>query len=135
MGRDSRLAELGDPAMTTIVAEAGGRLAGYAQLRAGPSPGCVGGPAPIELLRFYVDGPWQGRGLARPLMRAVEEAAVSRGAGILWLAVWDRNDRARAFYAKSGFSDMGSKEFILGTDRQTDRVMARPLGVRPEGAL
>ena len=68
-------------------------------------------------------------------MRAVEEAAVSRGAGILWLAVWDRNDRARAFYAKSGFSDMGSKEFILGTDRQTDRVMARPLGVRPEGAL
>lgn len=127
-------AEIADPAMTTILAAVEGSLAGFAQTRAGPAPACVAGRTPIELLRFYVDGRWQGRGLARALMEAVEAESWRRGAGVLWLAVWERNERAKAFYRKCGFSDVGSKVFVLGTDRQYDRVMARTVPPGREGS-
>ena len=120
-------ADLADPARTTLVAEAGGALVGYSQLREGVPPAGVSGPAPIELLRFYVDPAWQGRGLAQALMAATAGAAEARGARTVWLGVWEKNPRAIAFYGKCGFRDVGSIEFILGRDRQTDRVMERVL--------
>jgi diamine N-acetyltransferase len=120
--------ELVDPARVTLLAEHDGQLAGYAQLLDGPAPACVLGPAPIELLRFYVGRPWQGRGLARALMAEAIGAAERRQARTLYLGVWERNRRAIAFYTKEGFRDVGSRPFVLGTDEQTDRVMALPLG-------
>ena len=124
-GAAQQSAEIDDPAMTTIIAESEGRLAGYAQLRTGAAPESVVGSTPIELLRFYIDRPWHGRGLARALMAAVDEEAARRGATVSWLCVWERNERAKAFYRKCGYADVGSKAFILGTDRQTDRVLSR----------
>ena len=120
-------ADLADPARSTLVAEAAGTPAAYAQLRAGVAPAEVAGAAPIELLRFYVDPAWQGRGLGQVLMDATLAAARARGAGTLWLGVWERNPRGIAFYVKCGFRDVGSKLFLLGSDWQTDRVMVRPL--------
>ena len=43
----------------------------------------------------------------------------------MWLGVWERNARAIAFYAKWGFIDIGDHVFMLGSDRQTDRIMWR----------
>ncbi|MGH7579970.1 MAG: GNAT family N-acetyltransferase [Gemmatimonadales bacterium] len=126
-GPDLQTAELRDPGMVTLLAEQEHRLAGYAQLRESPAPDCVAGPGPIELWRFYVDRAWQGRGVAQALMTATFEAAAGRGGGTVWLSVWERNHRAQAFYRKFGFEDRGAKAFILGNDRQTDRVMARTL--------
>lgn len=119
--------DLADPSRTTLLVHEDARLIAYAQLRAGRPPECVQGAAPIELLRFYVDRPWHGRGVAQRLMDAVLAAARDRHAATIWLAVWEHNRRAVAFYAKYGFSDVGSKEFVLGTDHQTDRVMERSL--------
>ncbi len=126
-GVPQQTAELEDPAIVILLAEADGLLAGFAQLRGGPAPACVGGPRPIELQRFYVDGRWQGKGVAQALMGAVREEAGRRGAGVLWLGVWQRNHRAQAFYRKCGFADVGSQPFLLGSDRQTDRIMTRTL--------
>jgi GNAT superfamily N-acetyltransferase len=83
--------------------------------------------AAVELLRFYVDPRWHGRGVAQLLMQHVREAARKLGAHDLWLSVWERNPRAMAFYTKSGFRDVGSKDFFVGTDRQSDRVMVAHL--------
>jgi ribosomal protein S18 acetylase RimI-like enzyme len=60
-------------------------------------------------------------------MAAAVEAARARGARTLWLGVWERNERAIAFYRKSRFADVGTQTFVLGTDRQRDLVLARPL--------
>src|SRR5262245_37450029 len=57
-------AELKDPDAEFYVAEAVGQLGGYAKLFVTQPPACVTGPAPIELVRFYVDRRWQGKGLA-----------------------------------------------------------------------
>lgn len=119
--------ELIDPAITTLLAEERGELAGYAQLRAGTAPSCVSGEAPIELWRFYVAQVWHGRGVAQSLMRRVEERARQRGACTLWLGVWERNERAKAYYHKTGFVDVGSHVFTVGTDEQIDRILVRPL--------
>ncbi len=129
-GPDLQSAELCDAAMVTLLVEGESRLAGYSQLREGPAPDGVGGQRPIELWRFYVERVWQGRGVAQALMTATIEAAAARGAGTVWLSVWQRNLRALAFYRKCGFEDRGEKAFILGNDRQTDRVMALALGER-----
>jgi len=115
--------ELSDPDWVTLLIEADGALAGYAQVRRHPPPPCVTGPAPVELARFYVDRPWHGSGLAARLMAAAVDAAAGLGGRTLWLGVWERNPRAIAFYTKSGFSDTGSTEFFVGPDRQTDRVL------------
>jgi ribosomal protein S18 acetylase RimI-like enzyme len=60
-------------------------------------------------------------------MNAVFESARAHGARSVWLCVWQENPRAIAFYGKQGFITVGSQIFILGTDRQLDWVMARPL--------
>ena len=119
--------ELRDPRGVTLVAEVDGRAAGYAQLGRGDTPACVTGAAPLEVVRFYVDRPWHGRGVAQTLMAAAVEAARTGGARTLWLGVWERNPRAIAFYRKCGFGDVGAQTFVLGTDHQRDRVLARPL--------
>ena len=126
-GPERQGAELRDAGIVTLLAEDDGGLAGYCQLREGTAPDCVPGAVPIEIWRFYVDRAWQGRGVAHALMMASLAAAVERGARTVWLSVWERNLRAQAFYRKCGFEDCGAREFVLGRDRQTDRVMVRPL--------
>jgi GNAT superfamily N-acetyltransferase len=124
-GTPQQHTELADPDITTLLVELDGQLTGYAQLRSGPPPECVTGDSPIELWRFYVDRAWHGRGVAHELMRRVELEAHRRGARTLWLGVWERNPRARAFYEKCGFVDVGSHVFMVGTDPQIDRIMVR----------
>ena len=120
-------AQLTDPAVETLLLhDSRGELIAYAQLRDGPPDG-IELPAPIELVRFYVDAAQHGRGIASRLMTAVDAAARARGAKTLWLGVWEKNHRARAYYRKAGFIDIGTHDFRLGHDLQTDHLMSRPL--------
>jgi len=112
---------------TLLACDPSGGLAGFAQLRAGHAPAGIATVQPVELLRFYVDKPWQGRGVANELMQALETQARARGARELWLGVWERNERAQAFYRKHGFRKVGTQIFVVGTDPQTDHVMLREL--------
>jgi GNAT superfamily N-acetyltransferase len=91
-------------------------------------PSCVTGPAPIELARFYVDRPWHGHGIAPLLLDACIAEARRRGGKTLWLGVYEHNKRAVRFYEKGGFRDVGSHYFVLGSDKQIDRVMVLDIG-------
>ena len=126
-GVPQQSAELADPSITTLLAEVDGELAGYAQITSGAVPECVEDEAPLEIMRFYLDQAWHGRGVAQRLMSAAVEESVRRGARTLWLGVWERNLRAIAFYGKCGFVSTGSKIFCLGNDEQLDVVMVRLL--------
>lgn len=119
--------ELSNPRFATMLVEVEGQLAGYAQLHEIAPPASVTTPKPIELLRFYVDRLWHGQGIAGRLMEAALQMARTRGAETVWLAVWQKNPRAIAFYTRQGFVTVGTQTFILGTDHQLDWVMARPL--------
>lgn len=129
---ERQTAEIADPGGVVLLAELPGpelaaELVGYVHLVASPPPAAVQGPAPLELKRLYVAGAWHGRGVAQSLLAAALEAAGARGAGTLWLGVWERNPRAIAFYAKHGFERVGDHVFVLGGDAQTDWLLARPV--------
>ena len=126
-GAPIQLREIQDPDTVTLLAELGPAIAAFAQVRLGPFPPCVEGPSPVQLQRFYVDRPFHGQGVAPSLMRAVDEVGRELGGRTLWLGVWERNPRAIAFYTKCGFVDVGSHVCIVGSDAQTDRVMAHSL--------
>jgi len=126
-GLPQQTRELGDPRTVTLLGHRGETLVAYAQLRQKAPPPCVEAARPLELQRFYVDRPEHGRGIAQQLMAAVRATARSLGAQRLWLSVWERNPRALAFYGKAGFRDVGSTDFYVGPDRQTDRVLVAPV--------
>lgn len=116
-------AELADRACTFFLAEEKGIAAGYAKLRRGSVEECVSGPGPIELERIYADPELIGAGVGKTLLHTCIKTARSEGFKTLWLGVWEHNDRALEFYLRQGFSDVDEHIFMLGTDRQTDRIM------------
>lgn len=122
-GIKQQSAEIADNNIQTWIVELEDQIIGYAQIRRGPTPDCVLGEAPVELWRFYVDKPWQGKGIAQDLMSAAKAAAIEFGGLTIWLSVWEENARAIKFYSKNGFRDIGAREFWVGRDCQTDRVM------------
>ncbi len=120
--------EIEDAACVTLLAKSSTEAIGYAQLRRGDAPPCVDGPAPVELARFYIVRAWHGSGAAQELMRAVQRAVLELEGMTLWLGVWERNARAIRFYEKCGFRSVGTQPFLLGSDLQTDIVMAVECG-------
>ncbi|HJT98285.1 MAG TPA: GNAT family N-acetyltransferase, partial [Rhodanobacteraceae bacterium] len=85
------------------------------------------GANPVEIHRFYVDRSAHGSGVAQTLMATAFAQAREWDADVVWLGVWEHNPRAMRFYRKFGFADVGSIDFFVGPDRQTDRVFMLPL--------
>lgn len=123
-GVPQQTAELEDPDIRTVLVCRGDTLIGYAQVRRSAAPHCVVQSDPVELHRFYLDRTAHGSGLATRLLHEVHAAAHALGGQTLWLGVWERNPRAIRFYAKSGFHQVGSHVFMVGSDAQTDWVLS-----------
>ena len=134
--------ELADPALCTLLADVGGAIVGYAQVRVGatpagaddfaPLPGADGPPllplATAELARLYVDRAWHGAGLATILFDAARHEAAAWGAGALWFSVYQGNARALAFYRKRGARAVAAATFRMGRELQHDWLLAVPTG-------
>ena len=79
-----------------------------------------------ELSKIYVRPDHHGAGTSRLLMDATLEAAQARGAAGVWLGVNQQNERAQRFYARSGFTKVGTKRFLVGARYEDDYVFERP---------
>jgi ribosomal protein S18 acetylase RimI-like enzyme len=120
-------AEIRDPHRTTLVCHVRDSLIAYGQLRWASAPSCVVATRPAEVQRLYVDAAWHGKGVAQALMASLLHTAITGGADVAWLGVWEKNPRAISFYAKSGFAIVGDHVFVLGNDPQRDLVLAKRL--------
>lgn len=132
-GVEHQTRELADPDMITVLAESDDTIVGYAQVRRKETPACVTDGEPAEIYRLYVDVSAHGKGVAQGLMNECLAAARDLGANHIWLGVWEKNARAIAFYRKSGFREVGTQYFQLGSDRQRDLVVVRSLSANPGG--
>ncbi|WP_250634431.1 GNAT family N-acetyltransferase [Pinirhizobacter soli] len=123
----SMVQDLGDARILWRIAEAEGKPIGYAKLRplAAPAPNAALGA--LELQQIYVAAEWHGKGVARELLDWSVSAARQLGATELYLTVFDQNERAKAFYGKHGFSEVGRCTFTLGGRDYDDRVWLKPL--------
>ncbi len=122
---DKQAAELADPSSIFLIAEIEDAAVGYARLREGQPPKDITGAHPIEIARFYACKEWIGRGVGAILMQDCLNEAAKRNCDTIWLDVWERNDRARAFYVSWGFVQVGTQTFQLGDDHQNDLLLQR----------
>lgn len=114
--------EIEDPAAIVLLAYREETLIAFSYLRREETQW-----GDIYLSRFYVDRTWHGRGVAQTLMEETETAARNLGGTQMWLTVWEHNPRGIAYYAKSGWTEVGTTPFLVGTDLQTDRIFVRAL--------
>jgi ribosomal protein S18 acetylase RimI-like enzyme len=125
--------ELTNPDIQFFIAEHDGAIAGSVKLVTGNAPSCVTGWNPIEIARLYVDKQLLRTGIGSRLMEHCLSTALSERRDVVWLGVWEKNERALAFYHRWGFAVVGSHIFQLGDDPQIDLLMERRLG--GEGAI
>ena len=132
-GPDIQLAELRNRENTFLLAHMQSELVGYAKLRDNSVLGLPGGQDPagrLEIERLYVRDDWQGTGLGAALMRGILALAEQLHCSAVVLGVWEKNDRARAFYQRFGFREIGQHEFRLGQDVQTDLILRKGMAGR-----
>ena len=116
---------LADADVAGFIAEDAGHAAiGYALMKRGSRADGVTGTKPVEVQRIYADHAWHGRGVGALLMNVCIEQSHAWHGDELWLAVWEKNPRAIAFYEKTGFRVVGRTTFQLGRDVQQDLVMS-----------
>ena len=127
-GEAIQRAELADPSRPARILEIDGVPAGFLQLRLGHREPGVPGKRPVELQRIYVLRAAQGGGRGASLMAEAMEMALAWGADTLWLGVWENNHKALAFYARSGFREVGDHVFKIGDQVDRDLILALDLG-------
>lgn len=121
-------AVLGDLDQTALIGETPlGAPVGYALLTPPNLPVPVVKGLDAELKRFYLLSGWQGRGNGDTLMELVVAEARARKAQRLLLAVYFANEKARRFYGRHGFAEIGETVFMVGDVPFRDLIYARSL--------
>lgn len=127
-GEDYYRAAIGNPRHYVLIGETPlGAPVGYALLTPPDLPVATDDATDLELKRIYLLTGWQGGGNGDALMLLLMQEAARRGARRLLLAVYPQNERARRFYVRHGFLQIGSMTFMVGDVPFEDLVYARDL--------
>jgi ribosomal protein S18 acetylase RimI-like enzyme len=117
---------LRDPACHGWLAEApAGAPVGYLMATPADLPLADLGPLDLEIRRIYVLHRYQGLGLGRWLMEEALALARAGGCRRVLLGVYSLNESALTFYARLGFSRVGTREFRVGSHEYHDHILQR----------
>lgn len=114
---------LNDPAVHMTVATRGVVLVGFAVLRHNQPCPVEGGPT-SELQTLYVQAHFMGQGVGSALLQAAQSQARAGARSAVWLSVNAQNARAIAFYARHGYTKIGTSAFMLGNAEHENHVLA-----------
>lgn len=126
--REALIKEVGAPGNIFLIAEDGYDVVGYARLRESNKPPELGDVSTLEIARIYAATNAIGKGVGKALMEKSLAIAKELKKDIVWLGVWEHNQRAINFYTKWGFEKFSTHVFQLGDDPQTDWLMKKVLG-------
>lgn len=120
-------AETKMPGLWFFIAWDEGLPVGYMKLKMHMEghPDIKPGQPTFEICRIYVIQSQAGKGIGQKMMDRAFSLAREKGYGEVCLGVWENNLRAISFYERNGFEKVGSHSFLLGTDNQTDWLMAK----------
>ena len=119
--------EVGAAENTFLIAYCHTEIAGYVKLREGRVPKSLGTKNALEIARLYALNHMIGKGVGKILMQASVDIAAKRNKEVVWLGVWEKNQRAIDFYIKWGFEKFDETDFLLGDDVQRDWLMQKRL--------
>ena len=123
--REKLQAELGNPHSRFFFLLSEGAVAGYLKVNDADAQTDARDPRGLEIERIYVKRDFQGLGLGKALIGKALEIAREKKKAFVWLGVWEKNGNAIAFYTKMGFSPVGTHDFFMGAERQTDIIMRK----------
>jgi len=116
-------ADISSSENTFFIAFRRGKAVGYAKLKDGEPHESVATENSVELQRIYlVERVW-GTGIGEILLKYCIDEAMSMGREVLWLGVWEENQRGLSFYAKHGFVRVGTLTFPYGDSVGINAVM------------
>lgn len=119
--------EVGAPNNIFLLAYKGSKLAGYVRLRENNNPPQLQGLETIEVARLYAITEMIGKGVGKALMEESIAIAKAKGKQVIWLGVWEENERAFSFYTRFGFKKFAEHDFILGDEVQKDWLLKKEL--------
>jgi ribosomal protein S18 acetylase RimI-like enzyme len=125
--RQKLIAEVEHPWNIFFLAFIKAEPVGYVKLRDSSVPLNLVNQRCIEIARIYSVKYAIGRGVGRKLMQTCHDIAKQKKKNVLWLGVWEKNQRAIDFYSKWGFEKFGEQQFVLGDDVQIDWLMKKEL--------
>ena len=80
----------------------------------------------LEVKRIYVLKEYQSKKVGAALMAYALQLASEKNYEVIWLGVWEHNQKAKLFYKKWGFTDTGdSHNFPIGNTPQTDNWLVK----------
>ena len=120
--KEQVLSELQNADDFYFIAFVDGRAAGYIRIKEEVSDvEIIKKHKAIELKRIYVLKEYHARKVGAALMNFALNLAAQKNYELIWLGVWEHNERAKAFYKKFGFEDSGVEHpFPIGNTPQTD---------------
>ena len=119
--------EVGAAENLFLIAYDGSGVAGYVKIRDAKKPIPLRHKNALEIARLYAIKNRIGSGVGKALMQASLDIAISRGKQVVWLGVWEKNERAIRFYHQWGFEKFDETDFLLGDDVQRDWLMKKEL--------
>ena len=104
---------INSPNYRILVADRG-QLAGYTLLGKSLAPEFLKADKPVECIRLFVVKDAQGQKLGSKLLESALAICTKEGNDMLWLKVWDKNEKAIRFYEKNDFLPMGISNYTEG---------------------
>jgi ribosomal protein S18 acetylase RimI-like enzyme len=125
--REALMEEVGAENNIFLLAYDEEKPVGYARIRENNNPPSLGTSNAMEIARIYAATNAIGKGIGKVLMQKCIEIAKARNRELVWLGVWEKNQRAIDFYVKWGFEKFADHDFVLGNDIQKDWLMKKKL--------
>ncbi|MGZ3778268.1 MAG: GNAT family N-acetyltransferase [Mucilaginibacter sp.] len=125
--REQLLSEINNPDSEFYFAILDNEAVGYIKLNYRDAQAEFQEPDAVEISRIYVLADQQGKKIGNQLLDFAINKAIEYKLSYIWLGVWEHNLSAKRFYERNGFVQVGSHEFVVGKDVQTDFLMKREL--------
>lgn len=125
--RNRLMEEVSHPDFHFAIASIDNAAVGYVKMIVKAPREEMPGQQCIEIGRIYTLQQIVGKGVGAKLMDYCLAFARKQKQDWIWLGVWERNDRALAFYKKWGFEKFAYHGFLLGTDLQNDFLLRKKI--------
>ena len=96
---------------------------GYLKINTGKAQTELKNDISLEIERIYIKQEFHDKNVGKKLLDKAIEIAKEHHYQYIWLAVWELNLKAIAFYKKHNFVEFDNHIFKLGDDEQIDIMM------------